>query len=222
MKNIIVAIDGPGGVGKSTVSFKIAEIFNFMLIDTGAMYRSVALFALKKGIDFNGDEILKIAENMEFSFKQEKNKNLVFVNGEELTSLIRTAEISMSASKVAKNGDLRKILVEKQRKLADKNSVVIEGRDIGSVVFPNADVKFYLTASSEIRAERRYKELKEKGVEITYDEVLKDIQKRDYNDMNRKESPLVKPDDAIVIDTGNMTIDEVVNEMKNIIKKKLV
>jgi cytidylate kinase len=218
---VIIAIDGPGGVGKSTISFKIAEYFNYMLIDTGAMYRAVALLALKNNISFDSDEILKLAENLEFSFLRKNNKNLIFVDSVDFSNLIRTPEISKNASKVAKNGKLRKILVEKQREIAKKNSVVIEGRDIGTVVFPNADIKLFLTALPEIRAQRRFKELKEKGLEVDFETVLEDIKSRDYNDTHRKESPLLKADDAILIDTGNMTIKEVSDKVIEVIKLKL-
>lgn len=219
--SIVIAIDGPGGVGKSTISFEIAKKFNFMLIDTGAMYRSVALFAIKNNISFESDEILELAQNLKFSFKQKNNKNLVFVNNEDVNSLIRTQEVSMNASNVAKNGKLRKILVDKQRDLGKEFSIVIEGRDIGTVVFPKADVKLFLTASSEIRAQRRYKELLEKGIEISYEKVLKELKERDYNDSHRKESPLIQADDAILIDTGGLTLKEVTDKVIEIIKNKI-
>jgi len=219
--SIVIAIDGPGGVGKSTISFEIAKKFNFMLIDTGAMYRSVALFAIKNNISFESDEILELAQNLKFSFKQKNNKNLVFVNNEDVNSLIRTQKVSMNASNVAKNGKLRKILVDKQRDLGKEFSIVIEGRDIGTVVFPKADVKLFLTASSEIRAQRRYKELLEKGIEISYEKVLKELKERDYNDSHRKESPLIQADDAILIDTGGLTLKEVTDKVIEIIKNKI-
>ena len=155
-----------------------------------------------------------------FSFKQVEDTNKVFVNSEDLSSSIRTQEVSKLASDVAKNGKLREILVKKQRELALKHSVVIEGRDIGTVVFPEAEVKLFLTASSEIRAKRRYKELLEKGESISFEKVLSDLKSRDYNDSHRKESPLIQADDAILVDTGNLSIDEVINEVINIIKIK--
>jgi cytidylate kinase len=219
--SIIVAIDGPGGVGKSSVSFAIAKKFNFMLIDTGAMYRSTALFALKNNFLFDSSEILELAGSLEFSFKQVGDKNLVFVNNQDVSDLIRTQDVSKHASDVAKNGELRKILVRKQRELAVKNSVVIEGRDIGTVVFPNAEVKLFLTASSEIRAKRRYAELIEKGVEVSFEKVLEELKDRDYNDSHRKESPLIQAEDAILVDTGYLTINEVIDEIVNIVYKKI-
>ncbi len=218
--SIVVAIDGPGGVGKSTVSFEIAKKFNFMLIDTGAMYRSVALFAIKNNISFESREILELAKELDFTFKQDNDKNLVFVNGKNVSRQIRTQDVSMNASNVAKNGELRKILVDKQRSLGKKNSIVIEGRDIGTVVFPDAEVKLFLTAAPEIRAERRYKELLEKGSNISFEIVLKELKERDYNDSHRKESPLLQADDAVLIDTGNLTIEEVINKAIEIIKEK--
>ncbi len=219
--SIVIAIDGPGGVGKSSVSFEIAKKFNFMLIDTGAMYRAVALFAIKNNISFEGEKILELAKKLKFSFKQKNDKNLVFVNNKDISSIIRTQEVSMNASNVAKNGRLRKILVDKQRELGKENSIVIEGRDIGTVVFPNAGIKLFLTASSEIRAERRYKELLAKGLDISFEKVLEELKERDYNDSHREASPLIQADDAILIDTGNLSIEEVINKVIEIIKERI-
>jgi len=218
--SIVVAIDGPGGVGKSSVSFAVAKNFNFMLIDTGAMYRSTALFAIKKGLAFDGEEILKMTETLDFSFKQVEDTNKVFVNSEDLSSSIRTQEVSKLASDVAKNGKLREILVKKQRELALKHSVVIEGRDIGTVVFPKAKIKLFLTADPKIRAERRYNELLAKGLDISFEKVLEELKDRDFNDSNRKESPLRQAEDAVLVDTGYLSIEEVINKVINIIKEK--
>jgi len=219
--SVVIAIDGPGGVGKSSVSFAIAKEFGFMLIDTGAMYRSTALFAINNNLKFDSDEILEMTKHLEFSFKQVEDKNKVFVNDEDVSFIIREQKVSKLASDVAKNGKLREILVKKQRELAIKNSVVIEGRDIGTVVFPNAEVKLFLTASSEIRALRRYKELLDKNIEISYEKVLEDLKDRDYNDSHRKESPLKQADDAVLVDTGKFTINEVIDKVVKIIKEKI-
>lgn len=219
--SVVIAIDGPGGVGKSSVSFEIAKKFNFMLIDTGAMYRSVALYAIENNISFEGEEILELAKKLKFSFKQKNDKNLVFVNNKDISSMIRTEEVSMNASNVAKNGKLRKILVDKQRELGKENSIVIEGRDIGTVVFPNAEIKLFLTASSEIRAKRRYNELLLKGIDISFEKVLKELNERDYNDRHRKESPLIQASDAVLVDTGSLSIEEVINKVIEIIKEKI-
>jgi len=218
--SIVVAIDGPGGVGKSSVSFAVAKNFKFMLIDTGAMYRSTALFAIKKGLAFDGEEILKMTEGLDFSFKQVEDVNKVFVNSEDVSSLIRTQDVSKLASDVAKNGRLREILVKKQRELALKHSVVIEGRDIGTVVFPKAKIKLFLTADPKIRAERRHKELLAKGMKISFEKVLEELKDRDFNDSNRKESPLRQADDATLVDTGYLNIQEVIDKVITIVKEK--
>ncbi|MBN2694770.1 (d)CMP kinase [bacterium] len=218
---MVVAIDGPAGVGKSSVSFQVAKKLDIMLIDTGAMYRSVALRAFNSEISNNTPEILELAKNLNFSFKIENNKNIVFVNGEDVSALIRTENVSKLATDVAKNGDLRKILVEKQQKLAENSSVVMEGRDIGTVVFPNADVKIFLSATPEVKAQRRYKELKEKDPSVSFESILEAMVLRDKQDSERAESPLRKADDAVEIDTSDKTIDEVISNVLSVIETKI-
>ncbi len=220
-KNIVVAIDGPAGVGKSSVSFQVAKHFDYMLIDTGAMYRSVALKAFNLGIENNTPEILELSKSLNFSFKIENNKNMVFVNGEDVSTLIRTETVSKMATDVAKNGDLRKILVEKQQRLADNCSVVMEGRDIGTVVFPNAEVKIFLSATPEVKAERRFKELKEKDPTVTFKSIFEAMVLRDKQDSERAESPLKKADDALEIDTSDKTIDEVISNVLSVINSRI-
>ncbi len=216
-----IAIDGPAGVGKSSVSFGVAQKMNYTLIDTGAMYRGVALVALENNIAFDDIKLIELIKKIKFSFKEKDNKNLVFLDGRDITTLIRTPEISQAASSVAVNGDIRKILVDKQRELAKDFDIVMEGRDIGTVVFPDAEVKIFLTASVSERARRRYKDLLMKNPKITLEEIEKDIEKRDYQDSHRKESPLKKAEDGILVDTTTLNQDEVINLIVSIIEETI-
>jgi len=216
-----IAIDGPAGVGKSSVSFGVAQEMGYMLIDTGAMYRGTALFALENKIDFDDSNLISLVKKNNFSFKEEDGKNLVFLNGKNISNLIRTPEISKAASSVATNKEIRAILVDKQRELAKNSDIVMEGRDIGTVVFPDAEVKIFLTASVEERARRRFKDLQKKNPKITIKEIEEDIAKRDFQDSNRKESPLKKADDGILVDTTKLNQEEVIKLIVSIIRKKI-
>lgn len=197
-----IAIDGPAGSGKSTVAKKIAEKLNIIYIDTGAMYRAITLKL--KDIDKNFYEEACNNTNIEFI------NNKIFLDGKDVSSQIRSEEISKLTSDISKIDFVRKKLVSIQKEIADKNSVVMEGRDITTVVLPDADYKFYLNASPEIRAKRRTLQLKEKGLNADYEEILRDIKKRDNNDIKRENSPLKVADDAIVIDSSNLTAEEAI------------
>ena len=202
-----IAIDGPAGAGKSTIAKLVAKKLGITYLDTGAMYRAVTLAVKKQGGDFNDqEEMIQIAKESEIALLDQR----VFLNGEDVTDAIRTPEISKHTSDVAPVAEIRDILVEEQRRIAKGTSVIMDGRDIGTVVLPEADYKFYLDADAAVRAERRYKELLEKGTDQTLEDIKRDIIQRDYNDMHRQSSPLVKADDAVVIDSTSMKIDEVV------------
>lgn len=205
-----IAIDGPAGSGKSTVAKKIAEKLNIIYIDTGAMYRAITLKL--KDIDKKFYEEACNNTNIEFI------NNKIFLDGKDVSSQIRSEEISKLTSDISKIDFVRKKLVSIQKEIADKNSVVMEGRDITTVVLPDADYKFYLSASPEIRAKRRTLQLKEKGLNADYEEILRDIKKRDNNDIKRKNSPLKVADDAIVIDSSNLTADESIEKILSYIR----
>lgn len=205
-----IAIDGPAGSGKSTVAKKIAEKLNIIYIDTGAMYRAMTLKL--KDIDKKFYEEACNNTNIEFI------NNKIFLDGKDVSSQIRSEEISKLTSDISKIDFVRKKLVSIQKEIADKNSVVMEGRDITTVVLPDADYKFYLSASPEIRAKRRTLQLKEKGLNADYEEILRDIKKRDNNDIKRENSPLKVADDAIVIDSSNLTADESIEKILSYIR----
>ena len=218
---MIVAVDGPAGSGKGTITKKIAEEMGFLNLDTGATYRCVALETYRNNLDIVKDEqkIIEIANKIDIEIDSSGEKDIILLNGEDVTSKIRTKEVTAIVSQVSSIIPVRKKMVDVQRKLAKGKNVIVEGRDIGTVVFPNADLKIYLDASVEVRANRRFKEEKEKGTNITYEEVLESIKQRDYNDMHKKFGALKKAEDAILIDTSNLSIDEVVEKVKGLIRK---
>ena len=207
----IVAIDGPAGAGKSTVSKLAAQKLGYTYIDTGAMYRAVALKVIRQNKPITDDLIVETAKDIDIDLRYEDGITKVFVDDEEVTDKIRTPEVSKAASDVAKSGFVREKLTELQRKMAARGSVIMDGRDIGTHVLPNANVKIYLTASVEERARRRCEELKTKGYDAKIDEVATEIQQRDKQDMEREIAPLAKAKDAILLDTTNKSINEVVN-----------
>ena len=207
----IVAIDGPAGAGKSTVSKLAAQKLGYTYIDTGAMYRAVALKVIRQNKPITDDLIVETAKDIDIDLRYEDGITKVFVDDEEVTDKIRTPEVSKAASDVAKSGFVREKLTELQRKMATRGSVIMDGRDIGTHVLPNANVKIYLTASVEERARRRCEELKTKGYDAKIDEVATEIQQRDKQDMEREIAPLAKAKDAILLDTTNKSINEVVN-----------
>lgn len=212
---ISVAIDGPAGAGKSTIAKIIGNKLNLMYINTGAMYRAVTYTAMKKDIDPNNlENLLKVLEEMEMHFE---NDNLI-LNGEDIQEFLTTPEISNNVSNYAQIPEVRAVLVKLQRDMSEKYNVIMDGRDIGTVVLKDASYKFFLTASPEERANRRYIELKGKGIDISYDVVLSDIIKRDYIDTNREVDPLRKAVDAIEVDTTGLDIDGVVTKISSYIK----
>lgn len=219
---INIAIDGPSGAGKSTIAKAIAKKLEYVYVDTGALYRSIALHMIRKGVDVKDEE--KVVENLEgldVKLGYVDGTQRVILNGEDVSELIRTPEISMGASAVSAIPKVREFLFDLQQNIAKENNIIMDGRDIGTVVLPNADVKIFLTASAEKRAERRFKELSEKGDPSTYEEVLEDIIKRDYNDTHREIAPLKKAEDAVEVDSSEMTLDEVVECISGIVTAKI-
>ena len=214
-----VAIDGPAGAGKSTIAKRVAKEKDFIYIDTGAMFRAMAIHFLRCGIAADDHEkISEAVKDVNVTISYVNGEQQVFLNGENVTGQLRTEEVGNMASASSVNGDVRKKLLELQRKLAASANVVMDGRDIGTVVLPNADVKVYLTASVEVRAQRRYKELLEKGQIADLEQIKKDIEERDYRDMNRDIAPLRQAEDAVLVDSSYMTIDENVQAILNLIK----
>jgi len=223
MKNISVAIDGPAGAGKSTISKVVAKTLGLIYVDTGAMYRAVALYAIQNGMDTkNADGVLeKSLDKISIDIAYQDGEQHIFLNGEDVSGIIRTPEVSMGASNVATLPCVRLKLVELQREIAKKQSVIMDGRDIGTYVLPSADIKIFLTASVEARAKRRHKELIEKGTSVSYEEVLLDMQKRDLNDSTRAFAPLKQADDAVLIDTTEYDFDASVDKILSHIKENM-
>lgn len=205
-----IAIDGPAGAGKSTIAKLIARKKKFIYVDTGAMYRAMALYFIEQGISASAQEkISAAAAEAEVTITYENNEQIVWLNGRNVNGLIRAEEVGKMASASSGNKEVRKKLVELQQALAKKENVVMDGRDIGTCVLPDANVKVYLTADSRVRAERRYEELKAKGQECDLDVIEKDIIERDYQDMHRELSPLKRAEDAVLVDSSNLTIEQV-------------
>ncbi len=218
--SFVVAIDGPAGSGKGTVTKLVAKKLDLVNIDTGAMYRCVALEALRKNINSTQiEKVEKMLENIEIEMKKQDEKEIIFLNGRDVTSEIRTPEVDGCVAKFAALKCVRDKMTPLQRKMGKKANIIMEGRDIGTTVFPDADVKIYLDASVEERANRRYKQDKEKGIDITYEEVLESIKQRHKLETEREIAPLRQAEDAIYIDSSNMTIDEVVEKVIKIIEK---
>lgn len=212
---ISIAIDGPAGAGKSTIAKKIAKELDIMYINTGLMYRAITLKAIEKNISPNNvEDLINLIDNIDMYFEN----NNIFINGEDLTAELNTQVVNKSVASYAAIPEVRERLVVLQRNLSNKFDVIMDGRDIGTVVLKNAAFKFYLTASPEERANRRYKELTAKGIEASYEEILKDIIDRDYKDMHREVNPLRKAEDAIEIDSTSLSIDEVVELISNQVK----
>ena len=220
---INVAIDGPAGAGKSTISRKAAETLGYIYIDTGALYRTVGLAAISAGKDIEDPEsiVTVLTDDLSVELKFVDGEQRMFLNGEDVSSLIRTPEASMAASRVSAVPKVREYLFDLQKKLARENSCVMDGRDIGTVVLPDAQVKIFLTASAEARAERRYKELVEKGMDVKLEDVLADMIERDYNDSHRAIAPLKQADDAVLCDTSNLTLEESIKLIISTIKDNI-
>ena len=213
-----VAIDGPAGAGKSTIAKLISKEMGYIYVDTGAMYRAMAVYFTKNNIDPDDENAINAAvDNVDISIEYQNGEQQVILNGENVTGLLRTEE----TGNIAVYEKVRENMVEMQRELAAKNDVVMDGRDIGTTVLPDAFVKIYLTASSDARAKRRYDELAAKGEQCDINDIKEDIEKRDYQDMHREISPLKQADDAILLDTSNMNIEQVVAAMRDIIDKAI-
>ncbi len=217
MKTVNVAMDGPVGAGKSTVAREAAKRLGFIYVDTGALYRACGLYCRRNGIDITAENDGLIGdtlnERVNLEIKLNAGVQHVFLNGEDVSEEIRLPDISMAASAVSALPSVRRYLLETQRKVARENNVIMDGRDIGTVILPDADVKIFITAKAEIRAKRRYDELIAKGVETTFEEVLSDLNKRDYNDSHRAEAPLKQADDAVLLDTSELDFEGTVERV---------
>ena len=209
-----IAIDGPAGAGKSTIAKAVAKKMNLIYVDTGAMYRAMALYMVKMNIDLQDTEkIIEAGKNVDITIRYEDGVQVVYLNGENVNAFLRTEAVGNAASTVSVIGEIRRKLVELQQKLAAESDCIMDGRDIGTCVLPNAQRKIYLTASSDVRAKRRYDELVAKGEECDLAKIKADIEERDYRDMHREVSPLKQAEDAILVDSSYMTIDEVIAEI---------
>ena len=219
MKNFSIALDGPSGSGKSTVAKALSSKLNILYLDTGAMYRATALKALNLGVDtFDVEKVSEFLPNMDLEIKYIDGAQHTFLDGEDVSYKIRENRVSMAASNISSLKPVRLKMVDMQRKIASTMSCVLDGRDIGSYVLPNADYKFFITASVEERTKRRFNELKEKGETVDFDLLKSEIEKRDYNDSHRDFAPLVQAKDAIYIDTSDMTIEQVISTILSYIK----
>lgn len=217
MKTVNVAMDGPVGAGKSSVAREAAKRLGFIYVDTGALYRACGLYCRRNGIAITAENDGLIGatlnEKVNLEIKLKDGVQHVFLNGEDVSEEIRLPDISMAASEVSALPSVRRYLLETQRKVARENNVIMDGRDIGTVILPDADVKIFITAKAEIRAKRRYDELVGKGVETTFEEVLSDLNKRDYNDSHRAEAPLKQADDALLLDTSELDFEVTVERV---------
>ena len=222
-KTYAIAVDGPAGAGKSTLAKRVAAAYHFLYLDTGAIYRTVGLAALRRGIDRKNDDALQaILPDVHIEIRFDENvTQRMFLNGEDVSEAIRLPEISLCASEVSALPSCRAFLLEMQRDFARKNNVIIDGRDIGTVVLQNADLKIYLTASSTERARRRLLEMQEKGVETDFETVLREIEERDWQDMHREIAPLCKAEDAVLVDTSELDLQESFEALCALVEEKL-
>ncbi|WP_181236111.1 (d)CMP kinase [Enterococcus avium] len=221
MEKISIAIDGPASSGKSTVAKILASDFHFIYVDTGAMYRAITFLAIKHNIAFSDEDgLAELTKKYPITFKQSAHGQLVFADDEEITQVIRQPDVTGAVSEVSAHGKVREELVEAQRKLAQVGGVVMDGRDIGTTVLPQAEVKIFLVASVDERAQRRYKENQEKGIEMDFEAIKEAIAKRDYLDSHREVSPLIQAEDAELVDTTGMSIEQVVTKIKEVIQSK--
>lgn len=219
---INVAIDGPAGAGKSTIARAAAKELNFIYVDTGALYRTISLSAVRNGVIDDKEKTVEMLDDISVKLGfSEDGTQCVYLNGEDVSAFIRTPEISMGASKVSAIPEVRAFLLDLQRNIAKENNVIMDGRDIASVVLPDANPKIFLFASPECRAERRYKELIEKGESVTFEEVLADVNQRDYQDSHRDIAPLKPTDESVMADTSKLTLEESIDLIINIIKENI-
>ncbi len=217
---INVAVDGPAGAGKSTVSRRAAKILGLVYVDTGALYRAIGLYAIEKGIDTKDEKaVTSVLKDITVDLDNSDGEQRVLLCGEDVTGNIRTGAVSMAASDVSSYPEVRAFLLETQKKIAREKSVIMDGRDIGTVVLPEADVKVFLTADAAVRAKRRFLELTERKEKVDYNTILAEINERDHNDKNRAVAPLKQADDAILLDTSKMSFDESIQALVNIIRK---
>ena len=216
-----VAIDGPAGAGKSTIAKAAAKELGFIYVDTGALYRAIAYNAVTKGVIDDTQKIIDMLTDTNVELKYVDGGQAVYLNGDDVSAYIRTPEISMGASKVSAIPQVREFLLNLQRDIAQKNNVIMDGRDIATVVLPNADVKIFLFASPECRAQRRYKELMEKGEDVTLEDVLADVNQRDYQDSHRDIAPLKPSEDSVMADTSKLTLEESIQLIIDIIKERI-
>ena len=222
MSVINIAIDGPAGAGKSTIAKTVSRELGFIYVDTGALYRAVGLNALKLGKNTKSEEeVIPTLEGLNVSLRFVDGEQRVFLGEEDVSTAIRQNEVSMAASNVSAIPKVREFLFDLQRSIAKSNNCLMDGRDIGTVVLPDAQIKIYLTASAEARADRRYKELIEKGQQVNYDEILREIELRDYQDTHREIAPLKKAEDAVLVDTTKLTLEESIEYILNVIKERL-
>ncbi len=218
---ISVAIDGPSGAGKSTLAKQLAAELGFIYVDTGAMYRSIGLYGMRKEIDIKDPvQVEGVLSEINISLAFQEGTQHIYLNNEDVSEKVRAEQAGMAASVVAQQPAVRQFLLELQRDMAEKNNILMDGRDIGTVVLPNATVKIYLTASVEARANRRYKELQEKGNPETFEKVKKDIEERDWQDMNREISPLKKAADAVEVDTSTLNLQQSFDVLLDLIRQK--
>lgn len=216
-----IALDGPSGSGKSTVAEMLATKLNILHLDTGAMYRACALAAIKRNIDCLDEKAISLfIDNIDLEIKYSNGGQVTILEGEDVSDKIRANNVSLMASNISSLGPVRRKMVEMQREVAKNNPCILDGRDIGTVVLPNAQFKFFITASSKVRAERRFKELSNKGETVDFSLLLEEINKRDYNDSHREIAPLKQAQDAVLIDTSNLTAQEVVDKILNIVNPK--
>lgn len=220
---INIAIDGPGGAGKSTVARAVAKQLGFIYVDTGAIYRAIGLKFVRTGKSFTNENIISVLPGTELSLTHIDGEQHIIIDGEDVSSLIRTQEISSAASKVSAVPEVRAFLLDLQRDIARKNNVIMDGRDVGTVILPNAEVKIFLTANVEVRARRRHRELMAKGLEIpdTFERVLKEVAERDKADSERATAPLKPAEDAVLVDTSDMDFEQSVQTVINIIRRKV-
>lgn len=220
MKKISIAIDGPASAGKSTIAKKIAEKLHFIYLDTGAMYRSLTYAAIKNKVNFDDEEsLVKLLNKCDILFSMNEGIQNVFLNKENVTEKIRNIEITNHVSEVSSHAEVRTVMVQRQQEIAQQGNIVMDGRDIGTVVMPAADLKIFLVASAEERALRRYRETIEKGIEVSLDQLTEDMKARDYYDTHRSASPLRKADDAVELNTTNMNIEQVVSKVLSLVEE---